>query len=163
MRPHQDLGLAGLLGCVGLALWCAPSIGCLGDLEPEVGPLLGDGCVNEDSESGTAVAFAEDLQQDIFDRSRAGCVGCHDPSRPTGVGVRLGGLELTSHATLVRGGANSADEIVVPGRPCSSVLYRKLTDAPPFGSRMPADGPPFLNSLELARVHDWIAEGGHAE
>ena len=57
-------------------------------------------------------------------------------------------------------GANSAATIVVPGAPCESVLYLKLSAAPPSGARMPANGPPFFTTDELTLVHDWIAEGG---
>ncbi|MET0389188.1 MAG: hypothetical protein ABW321_24660 [Polyangiales bacterium] len=38
-----------------------------------------------------------------------------------------------------------------------SLLYRKLTDAPPCGSRMPPTGA--LAAPELERVRTWIANG----
>jgi hypothetical protein len=39
------------------------------------------------------------------------------------------------------------------------MLIQKLGAGPPFGSRMPLNGPPFWNSDELKLLHDWIAEG----
>jgi len=50
-------------------------------------------------------------------------------------------------------------KIVVPGQPCASILYLKVDEAPPFGARMPLDGPPFWTEDEIQRLHDWIAEG----
>ncbi len=42
--------------------------------------------------------------------------------------------------------------------PDGSILYRKLTPTPPFGSRMPQGGP-FLTATELDLIRRWIAEG----
>jgi hypothetical protein len=57
------------------------------------------------------------------------------------------------------GGFHSGAQIVVAGDPCASIMYQKLSDAPPFGSRMPLNGPPFWTDDELQLLHDWIAEG----
>lgn len=38
-----------------------------------------------------------------------------------------------------------------------SLLYRKLVDMPPCGSRMPPTGP--LTAEEIGRVRAWIANG----
>ena len=90
---------------------------------------------------------------------RPGCRACHFPDAETPIGLRQGGLDLSSHATLLAGGTNSGGSIVVPGRPCESVLFLKVAGAPPFGARMPQDGPPFLDAVAVGRIHDWIAEG----
>ena len=50
-------------------------------------------------------------------------------------------------------------KIVVPGDPCRSIILHKLSATPPFGARMPLDGPAYLSTEELLLVHDWIAEG----
>jgi hypothetical protein len=36
---------------------------------------------------------------------------------------------------------------------------QKLESTPPFGSRMPLDGPPYLEDAEVLLIRDWIAEG----
>ena len=71
----------------------------------------------------------------------------------------MGGLDLTSYATLREGGVVSETDIVVPGRPCDSVLVQKISGSPPFGARMPLGGPPYLSEDEQQLVRDWIAEG----
>lgn len=128
------------------------------DLEPDVGPATHARCMNADGDPGREVSFARDIAP-IFARDAVGCATCHDPRSPNPVGVSLGGLDLTSYATLVAGGARSGPDIVVAGDPCGSVLYLKVSPGPPFGARMPHDGPPFLPEAELDLVHDWIAEG----
>lgn len=139
------------------ALALAP-LGAACDLEPDVGPPLSSRCSDADTDPSTAVRFGADILP-LLRREVAGCVPCHDPREEGAIGVQTGGLELTSHASLMRGGVNSATTIVVPGRPCDSVLYLKVSPGPPFGGRMPFDGPPWLSGLELRLVHDWIAEG----
>jgi len=47
--------------------------------------------------------------------------------------------------------------LVVPGNPEMSLLYRKLNDMPPCGSRMPPTGS--LSVEEIARFRTWIANG----
>jgi hypothetical protein len=47
--------------------------------------------------------------------------------------------------------------MVVPGQPEMSLLYRKLMDMPPCGTRMPPTGA--LNPAELDRIRTWIANG----
>jgi hypothetical protein len=47
--------------------------------------------------------------------------------------------------------------LVVPGNPDMSLLYRKLTDMPPCGSRMPPTGA--LTAAEIGRFRTWIANG----
>lgn len=149
LRP---LLAAGLL----LAATAAPS-GC--DLEPDVGPPIHAVCANVDSDPTTDVSFETDILRGIFMRAQTGCAECHDPASPTPVGVEIGGLTLTSFATLTTGGNNSAATIVVPGDPCSSVLLQKVKPGPPFGGRMPRNAPPFLSTDELNLINDWIVEG----
>lgn len=131
-------------------------MGC--ELEPEVGPPLTERCSNDDSDPARDTSFARDVQPLIL-RSAGGCVLCHDPSGSNPLGVELGGLDLRTYESLREGGAQSGASIVVPGRPCESDLYLKLSPSPRFGSRMPFDGPPFFTATELQLVSDWIAEG----
>jgi len=129
-------------------------------LEPDVGPLLAGTCKNADSNPDARVSFANDVRP-LFNRMTAGC-GCHMPSAAgPGTGTQLSGLDLSSLASLRAGGASSGSRIVVAGEPCSSILYLKVEQAPPFGSRMPLGGPPFFSDEEEDLLHDWISEGAN--
>ena len=147
------------------AAWLVAWLGCLlpaCELEPDVGAPIAPRCSDEDSDPDDEVSFALDIAPLIF-REEAGCIPCHDPEQSGSVGFRFGGLDVTSLASLMKGGVNSSRSIVVAGRPCDSVLYLKVSPGPPFGSRMPLDGPPFLTDEERMLVHDWIAEGAKGE
>jgi len=128
------------------------------DLEPDVGPPTQYRCIDEDSNPGVTVSWRRDIAP-MFLRDQAGCAQCHDPGRTNPIGVQLSGLDLSSLNSTREGGARSGGTIVVAGSPCQSVLYLKLLAGPPFGGRMPLDGPPYLSTVELDLVHDWIAEG----
>jgi len=128
-------------------------------LDPDVGDLEVPFCTNNDRDTETDVSFSEEIVP-LLVRSVGGCIMCHLPSSPSTVGITVGGLDLSTYDTLKAGGATSAGITVVPGAPCESVLYLKLTAAPPNGARMPANGPPYFTTEELNLVHDWIAEGG---
>lgn len=134
--------------------------GCLGPLEPDVGDPQRERCVNEDSDPSSDVSFARDIFAGVIHRAKPapGC-RCHLPTDPTPIGFELGGLDLSSYDGLRRGGASSGANIIIPGQPCDSVLVLKASEGPPFGSRMPLDGPPYLTDEELQTVRDWIAEG----
>lgn len=123
---------------------------------PDVGPRLAGTCDDTDSRpADKPVSFASDIHPLIF-RQMGGC-GCH----LNGIGTQLAGLNLSSLSTLRAGGLHSGERIIVAGEPCSSIMYQKLSDTPPFGSRMPLNGPPFWNADELQLLHDWIAEGAN--
>lgn len=128
------------------------------DLEPDVGAPIAERCSDSDTDPATRVSFLRDIAP-ILLRDTAGCAPCHDPRADGAIGFQQGGLDVTTHASLLRGGFNSKTSIVKAGKPCDSVFYLKVSPGPPFGSRMPFDGPPFLSGLELRLVHDWIAEG----
>lgn len=138
--------------CAGVLTLCAA--GC-DWLEPDLGPLERARCSNEDSDPSEDVSFERDLLDGIF---LVGCADCHDPDSPDPIGAEVGDLDLSSYHGLRQGGGNGASA-VVPGQPCASLLYQKILPGPPFGSRMPADGPPFLTDDDVRLVHDWIAEG----
>jgi len=144
------------LASVALAGVCAS---CLGALEPEVGDLIEQPCSDEDSAPGTDVSFEYDLLEGVFVNPPGGCLSCHDPQGANPIGYQVGGLDLTSYEGLVAGGVNSGTDIVLPGEPCVSVLHEKLGESPPFGGRMPLNGPPFLDEAAILLVADWIAEG----
>jgi hypothetical protein len=127
-------------------------------LEPDVGPPLAGACSNADTDPELAISFRAQIRP-LIARSIAGC-SCHLPAAAgPGLGTQLSGLDLSSLSSLRAGGFNSGGQAVVASEPCASVLYQKVFEAPPFGSRMPLGGPPFWTAEELALLHDWIAEG----
>jgi hypothetical protein len=130
------------------------ALGGCGYFSPDTGSLSGRRCVDEDSNGDVAVSFTGDVTPLLQER----CHACHLPGGANPVGVEVGGLDMTSYATLRAGGVVSREAIVVDGRPCESILYQKVGDAPPFGARMPRGGAP-LAAQDLALLHDWIAEG----
>jgi hypothetical protein len=147
---------------VALLALCLPLAGCLELYEPEVGPALHDPCVDEDSDPATDVHFA-DLDEYIFESDEYHCAKCHTPTGDTPIGLEVGGLDLSSAETLRAGGVRSGGAVVVPGEPCRSLIVQKVSAGPPFGARMPLDGPPFLDEEERQLLIDWIAEGAHAD
>jgi hypothetical protein len=148
---------ARLLGTIALA---AVTSGCIGNVfEPELGPPRDDRCVNEDSDPDVDVRYQRDIVEVIYEREDTGCFVCHLPDAPMPFGFEVGGLDLTDRSTLAAGGEVSGQSVVVAGAPCESALYQKVTAGPPFGARMPLNGPPFLSEAEMLLIHDWIAEG----
>lgn len=136
---------------------------------PEVGPLLPsavnppDGGADSESDGGmtvsgpcadsdpaSRVSFGADVRP-LLTRPMGGC-SCHSSSATSG-------FNLGTYDRLRRGGLNSGTSVVVPGQPCDSILVQKLGLAPPFGSRMPYNGPPYFAPEELQVIRDWIAEG----
>jgi hypothetical protein len=147
--------LAMMAGC---SLY-APDVGpALGEQVPTDGDLPdGDGggvngeCDNSDSDPATPVSFANDVRP-LMTRAPGGCTPCH-------LGRVTAGLDLSSYAAMRRGGVNTGTKIIVGSVPCESVLLQKLGRTPPFGSRMPYNGPPYFSAEERQIVRDWIAEG----
>jgi hypothetical protein len=127
-------------------------------LAPDVGPQLTGTCDDADGNPAAQVSFSQQIRPLIV-RGMGGC-SCHLPtSSGAGQGTQITGLDLSSLANLRAGGHNSGAQVVVPLQPCASILYQKVDDAPPFGSRMPLNGPPYWTEEEIDLVHDWIAEG----
>jgi hypothetical protein len=131
--------------------------GCLDAFGPEVGPpLSSDGSTcDTDSNPQRTVSFANDIVNGAL--KRGGCKRCHLPG---GDGTSQTGFDISTYATLRAGGSHSRDTIAIPGQPCTSVLYLKVSPAPPFGARMPRDASP-LSIEDQQLIHDWIAEGAN--
>jgi hypothetical protein len=141
----------------GLAL---AALAACAQLEPDVGPLLAGACDNADTNPAVSVSFSSQIRP-LMNRpaDMAGC-DCHMPSSAgASTATQISGLDLSSLSSLRAGGRNSAGKIVIAMEPCASILYQKVDEAPPFGSRMPLGGPPFLSDDEVRLIHDWIAEG----
>ncbi len=132
--------------------------GCLERFAPDVGPLAsasadGAGCPG-DSDPAHAVSYRTDLELGVFERGK--CNNCHTGN---GSGTNQSGLDLDTYSSLRTGGGRSGTAIVVDGDACGSILVQKIEASPPFGRRMPYNGPPYLSSQDIVLVRDWIAEG----
>ncbi len=132
--------------------------GCVDLFEPDVGPPLRAPCADQDSDPDLAI----DFDQDVLDVLDEYCLRCHAPDGESPIGLEVSGLDLSSYQGIRAGGALSGADVVVPGRPCESILIQKLGDAPPFGARMPLDSEP-LEADDVQILHDWIAEGANEE
>jgi hypothetical protein len=132
--------------------------GCLSDVGPEVGPPLRPTCSDIASDPSITLSFANDVFAPILVH-RGHCTKCHSPGGATPFGYADSGLDLSSYQTLLAGGTRSGADIVIAGKPCESILVQKLGVSPPYGGRMPLDGPPFLAPSDLQTIDDWIAEG----
>lgn len=86
--------------------------------------------------------------RDIWPIVRRECQGCHQPAK------KLGGLSLTTHAGLLKGG--KAGRGFVAGKPNESVLIDSLLGT--NMSRMPK-GADKLSDEQIALFKQWIAEG----
>ncbi|MCC6999406.1 MAG: hypothetical protein IT370_32650 [Deltaproteobacteria bacterium] len=86
--------------------------------------------------------------QAIFE---ARCVHCHGGTA---------NLHLETLEGVLKGGTHGV--IVEPCQPDSSSLLGKLSSQPPFGARMPRDGPPYLPLADRATLRRWIADGAAA-
>lgn len=129
-------------------------------LDPQVGAAARERCADQDSDPRNDVSFAQDVLP-LFKgqiESEPGC-SCHQPTDPNPIGLQEAGLNLGTLLSLRAGGVRSGASIVVDGQPCASLLWQKLTSAPPFGARMPFDGPPFVSEQRRRLIADWIAEG----
>jgi hypothetical protein len=157
-RWNVALALVLVLGGAGCDLAYEPDVGLLNEPEetPDAAAGSGDGATAAggpcaDSDPTTSVSFVAQVRP-LLARSPGGCTGCHGTSA-------AGGFSVTSYQALRQGGQVSNAHIIVPGAPCDSVLLQKLSPAPPFGVRMPQNGPPFFTADDRAVLRDWIAEG----
>jgi hypothetical protein len=138
MQSHARAAIAGLVlagfGCPGTLDNPARF---LIDAEPEVGPD-GNGC--------------PDIPGGVL-RGTCTSAGCHSAADKTQ------GLDLESPGVasrLVGACALGGGLLIDPDQPSRSVMYAKVTIAPPFGSRMPLGKPP-LDSTTIACVLSWVS------
>jgi hypothetical protein len=79
---------------------------------------------------------------------QARCIACHGPIKPKA------GLDLTRRELVLQAPEGQLP-VVVAGKPDESLLLKRISD----GSMPPEDGGPAVPEGEVARVHQWIAEG----
>lgn len=131
---------------------------CMDAIEPDVGEVIAGACKNEDTNPETKVSFRDELLPMLH----RGC-GCHSPISPaSGSAIDMTGFSVGDYYAIRRGGQVSGAKIVVPGEPCNSFLYLKLSESPPSGARMPIFGP-YWPREDMAVMHDWIAEGARED
>ncbi len=73
------------------------------------------------------------------------CIFCHDEATPTN-----GNVNLSSYEVIM---GSAAPQLVIPGDPEASILYRSIKDG-----RMPLGLDPLSNE-EIELVRQWIADG----
>jgi hypothetical protein len=127
-------------------------------IEPEVGDVLPP-CVDADSNPNVSVSFHNQIRPIMtgIPNGPKPCANCHYHSGGTQLGIEAVHLDLETLGSLRNGGINTANDILVAGKPCSSALVKKLRGTYD-GARMPMGGPYWsLDQIQL--VQDWIAEG----
>ncbi len=138
---------------------CAVCIGCA----PATGGDESPACSDSDSDPGTRVSYAAQIRPllQVAQNGASACTYCHTPTIPEASTPVY--LSLDSYANLRKGGKLSGARVVVPGKPCSSLLLMKLRGTTgAVGERMPRGGP-YFTSAQLQLVSDWIAEGASGE
>jgi hypothetical protein len=110
------------------------------------------GCRVKDSDTTREISFAKQVRPIL-----AGC-GCHDPNDVDPFAILDSGLTIADYKTLREGGHTTGAKIIVDGNACDSIILQKLGEMPPFGDRMPLDGP-YLSLADRTLISDWIVEG----
>lgn len=141
------------LALVSLAL--APACGVI---EPEVGEPL-TACVDADSNMTVNVSFKDQIRPIMAGKvpGPPPCGTCHSPVAGTMEGFIATGFDGRTLASVRKGGRNTFDDIIVPGKPCESALVQKLKGTY-GGARMPKGGP-YWTAEQIQLMIDWIAEG----
>lgn len=135
--PHAD---ADVLPDAGDGWAAADAADSTDPLRDDAGVGCGDGTATD-----PIVDFA-----DVRPILQGRCTDCHDDGGSAG-------LDLRTYAGVMAGG--SSGPVVVAGDCEGSVLWQKTGPEPPFGSRMPADGPPWLSDGDRATLCEWIRAG----
>lgn len=136
---HQGRRLRTGVALFAITSWILCAAGCPGTLTEEEKQMFQGGGACPDIPSLLA--------------AKCGTAGCH----PQG-----GALDLASPSVEARlvGKASSATcsgaVFANPADPEGSLLYKKLNDSPPCGSKMPLGAS--LSPLEINCIKDWIAD-----
>ncbi|MBL8830307.1 MAG: PSD1 domain-containing protein [Planctomycetaceae bacterium] len=105
---------------------------------------------------GSATSFAQaqavaiDFGKQILPILQRSCIECHGPDK------QEGNLRLDTRAATVQGGDSGA--AIVPGKPNSSELLRRVALSRDHAEVMPARGEP-LSAAQVRLLRDWIAAG----
>jgi WD40 repeat protein len=104
-------------------------------------------CCGSVSAEETAVSF----HGEVLPILRANCVACHKP------GKAKGGLDLTSHAALLKGGDEG--QMIMAGDALGSRMFETICGDEP---EMPKDSEPLL-AQEVELISRWITQGAIAD
>lgn len=110
--------------------------------------LLLGGC-DKAAESSAPVSFQEDVKPIL----EANCTSCHTNG---GKGVEASGLDMSTHASLMKG--TRFGPVIEPGDPVSSTLVLLLEGKADPSINMPHGEDP-LPSEQIAIIKRWIAQG----
>jgi hypothetical protein len=111
-----------------------------------------------------AAKFSEIYSMMFPMATNARCDACHSmPANDVANGnLEMGKTPVSAYMALVGQTSKSSrcmsKTLVVPGQPEMSLLYQKLSAAPPCGSRMPLGGAAFSDT-QLEMIRSWIAAG----
>ena len=97
-------------------------------------------------------AQEDDRARQVFEIFKSKCLECHGESRK-------GGLDLRTHATMIKGGASG--RAVIPHEPQKSRLFLMVSHADP-DDVMPQKGPK-LSDEDIETIRQWIEDGASLE
>ncbi len=69
------------------------------------------------------------------------------------------GFSVLTYASVLAGGNNSGGNGIVLTDTTASVVFQKIGTTPPFGARMPRNGPPYLPQSTIDSIALWILAG----
>jgi len=146
-----------------LAIAAAVVLASCSELTPNDGTIIPP-CVEGDSDPMHTVSFERDIRPLMSDLvpGTKGCKQCHYDDQPSHVGIDAVGLNLTELEYIRKGGVNTKDNILVPGKACDSAIVQKLRGSFHIGARMPRGGP-FWTDAQIQLMADWIVEGAQGD
>ncbi len=92
-----------------------------------------------------AKAYADVIEPILHEK----CYTCHSSAK------QKGQLRLDAENWIIKGGKNG--EVIIPGKPAESELYKRLLLDPLEKKHMPPKGKPQLSEQEVNLLHWWIA------
>lgn len=151
-----------VLAGTGIALLCLVLAACSSDSSgDDAAGMAGAGMAGN---AAPAAKFSEIYAMMFPMATNARCDACHSmPANDIANGnLEMGKTPASAYMALVGQTSKSSrcmsKTLVVPGQPEMSLLYQKLSAAPPCGSRMPLGGTGFSDA-QLEMIRSWIAAG----
>lgn len=143
---------------VGVIWTAIATAGC----EPEESGEPTAACSNADSDPTKAVDYTTQVRPLLWRQQNGAnaCLYCHDSANQEGSTPVY--LYFDTYQNLRKGSKASGPLVVVPGKPCASLLIKKVRGTAANGARMPRGGP-YFTEPQVQLLSDWIAEGAHGE
>ena len=114
-------------------------------MKDEGNPVESEDMPDTTSQQDSTISFVHAVRPII---SKYNCASCHPGN---------GGFDVTTYQTILAGGLHGNTVIPFDGE--GSNLVKKLRGTATFGTRMPANGPPFLTDDEIQTISTWIDQG----